>query len=120
MPTKPGLTFTHDTLLPYYDLMIREGGIRITQKLRNIAANAADHAQSTAPWNDITGNARRGLHAELVKEPGAIILRLAHTVDYGKWLETIQDGKYAVIMPTLEKIGPQLIAEAMNGFRPRG
>ncbi len=111
--------WTSDELGPYYqDMIMREGGIRITEKLRKLAAAAAEHAQAEAPWNDITGNARRGLHSDIIKEDGNIILRLAHTEDYGKWLELIQGGKYAIIMPTLESIGPQILAAAMDGFRP--
>jgi hypothetical protein len=115
-----GTQWTRDELGPYYDDMIlRENGFRITQKLQNLAKRAADVAQAEAPWRDITGAARRGLNAELYREGNSVILRLSHSVEYGKWLETIQDGKYATIMPTLNAIGPELIKAAGDGFTPR-
>lgn len=114
-----GFSWTRDELGAYYEeMLLREGGVRITQKLRGIAQEATDHAQSNAPWNDITGRARAGLHSELTREPDGIVLVLSHTMDYGKWLETIQGGKYAIIMPTLRAIGPRLMQEAMRGYSP--
>lgn len=120
MTKSSGVRWTRDTLEPYYDdMIVRENGFRITSRLKQLADRAASTAQSDAPWNDITGAARRGLTASLYKENNNIILRLSHSVAYGEFLETIQGGKYAVIMPTLEKIGPALLAAAADGFTPR-
>ena len=120
MPGKSGIEWSKDELGPYYsDMMLREGGFRITPKLRSFAAEAGSKAQTNAPWRDITGAARRGLHGEVYREGNNIILRLSHSEEYGKWLETIQNGKYATIMPTLEAIGPDLLKAAADGFTPR-
>lgn len=117
---RSGVQWTRDTLEPYYDDMIlRENGFRITAKLRSIAKKAGDTAQAKAPWSDITGAARRGLNGDVYREGNNIILRLSHSVEYGKWLETIQDGKYAVIMPTLETMGSEFLKAAADGFTPR-
>lgn len=119
--SKSGVVWGKDDLGPYYaDMELRQGGFRITPKLRALAARGVEHAQSNAPWRDITGAARRGLNAEIYKEGTNIILRLSHSVEYGKWLETILDGQYATIMPTLEAIGPELLKAAADGFTPRG
>lgn len=120
MPKNNGIQWTKDTLDPYYaDMMLREGGFRITPKLRAIAKGAGEIAQARAPWSDITGAARRGLNGDVYREGNNIILRLSHSVEYGKWLETIQGGKYAVIMPTLEAVGPVFLKAASDGFTPR-
>jgi hypothetical protein len=60
------------------------------------------YAQDNAPWADRTGDARAGLDVEVYEEAGEVYLDLFHTVEYGQWLETIQDGAFATIMPTLE------------------
>lgn len=69
-------------------------------------------AQEGAPWNDRTGMARYGLNVAVYSEGTNIYLDLYHTVDYGEWLETIQNGRFATIMPTLELYGPGLIEDA--------
>lgn len=69
------------------------------------------YAQSNAPWSDRTGDAREGLGVEVTHTFGVVTLELFHTVDYGKWLETIQNGQFAVIMPTLERFAPQVFNE---------
>ena len=38
----------------------------------------------------------------------ALFLSHGHTVDYGKWLEVAHAGRYAVIMPTMEKWIPEI------------
>lgn len=83
-----------------------------------LAKEIEDDAKANAPWEDRTGQARDGLEAEASMEGGEIVVTLMHTVDYGQWLETIQSGKFAIIMPTLEKYGPAVqrgIAEGLFG-----
>jgi hypothetical protein len=66
------------------------------------AQEILNYAQANAPWADRTGDARRGLDVAVQQDPEAIIIQLYHTVDYGLWLEVIQSGRFAIIMPTLE------------------
>lgn len=73
-----------------------------------------DYAQTNAPWADRTGMARDGLYTEVYEENGEITLVLAHSVDYGQWLETIQSGGFAIIMPTLQAFAPEVF-EAAGG-----
>lgn len=88
-----------------------------------------DEARETAPWEDRTSNARGGLFfavdgfglspiigevtpeaksemSDVAIESGSsdtLIITLGHTVFYGKYLETSNGEKYAIIMSTLEK-----------------
>lgn len=66
------------------------------------AQEIRDWAQDNAPWEDRTGDARAGLDVEVDQHGTVIDIVLFHTVDYGQWLETIQSGRFATIMPTLE------------------
>jgi len=87
-----------------------------------------DQARQNARWEDRTGNARGGLFfavdgfgldpivgevtAEAKSEmtdvniesgsKDTLIITLAHTVFYGKYLESSNGGRYAIIMSTIE------------------
>lgn len=80
----------------------------------------ADTARGLAPWEDRTGDARAGLTALAVNDHGDVVLTLFHTVEYGLWLEVIQNGRFASIMPTLEREAPGIIDRTIrkiNGAR---
>jgi len=61
------------------------------------------YAKDNASWTDQTGNARQGL-AGLVEDLSetTVALYLKHGMDYGKFLELKYQGRYAIILPTLE------------------
>ena len=93
-----------------------------------------DEARENAVWEDRTSNARGGLFfavdgfglaplmgevtpeaksemSDVAVESGdkdTLIITLAHTVFYGKYLETSNGGKYAIIMSTIESNLPKL------------
>jgi hypothetical protein len=93
-----------------------------------------DQARQNAVWEDRTGNARGGLFfavdgfglspltgvvtpeaksemSDVAIESGdkdTLIITLAHTVYYGKYLETSNGGTYAIIMTTIEQNLPVL------------
>jgi len=66
-----------------------------------IAKSMQEYAQSTAPWNDITGDARAGLLTTVIITSDSITIVLYHTVYYGLFLEVSNGGKYRVILPTV-------------------
>ena len=93
-----------------------------------------DEARENASWEDRTSNARGGLFfavdgfglnpitgevtpeaksemSDVAIESGdrdTLIITLAHTVFYGKYLELSNGGKYAIVMSTLEGNLPKL------------
>lgn len=78
------------------------------------ARDIEGYAKDNAPWEDRTGDARAGLSTKVENDDGLITLTLFHTVDYGLWLEVIQSGRFAIIMPTLEAMGPKAMADATD------
>jgi len=70
---------------------------------REIAPMLERYAKANRPWKDRTGNARRGLTASSEMTASELVIRLAHTVPYGVFLELCQAGKYAILLPTMEK-----------------
>jgi hypothetical protein len=67
------------------------------------AAKMEKHMKDKASWQDRTGNARAGLFARPDIEGNDIIIRVAHSVEYGVYLELARDGKYAILKPTVER-----------------
>lgn len=87
-----------------------------------------------APWEDRTGLARGGLHAEAELLSAPIVTKISatyrHTMEYGKWLETVMGalhgsraqaslstledpaniGPYATIIPTIQQQVPEVRA----------
>lgn len=61
------------------------------------------YAKQNAPWTDRSGNARQGL-AGLIEDLSetSVALYLKHGMNYGIWLELKNQGRYAIILPTLE------------------
>jgi hypothetical protein len=91
---------------------------------KGFAAQVEDYAKTNAPWNDRTGDAREGLTAVGEQRLVRYTITLYHTADYGIWLEVRWDGKYAIILPTLEAMGPALMQELavlrLNGIARLG
>lgn len=80
---------------------------KIYEAIRRIAQYWAPvieaYAVDNAPWTDRTGNARQGLQGlpEDISET-IVAIALKGGVDYQIWLEIRNQGRYAIIMPTLE------------------
>lgn len=76
-------------------------------------------AKINAPWTDRTGNARGGLHADVNFGPEHNFfaeLILAHSVYYGIFLEVRFSGKFAILMPTINYIGAQMLERIGNSI----
>ena len=80
-----------------------------------IATIMQNDARESATWTDRTGNARTGLFGTAERDVAQkmVTIYLSHGVDidYGKWLELANGGKYAVVMRTIEAHLPELKAE---------
>ncbi len=64
--------------------------------------------QREAPWKDDTGEARKKLKAEVVVDGRQVALYLSQGAPHGKWLELARGGRYAIVGPTVMRIGPQI------------
>jgi hypothetical protein len=88
---------------------------KVAEKIVDFAGQLQDYARDNAPWEDQSGDARRGLEASVVADDDEMSITLQHTVDYGIWLEIRWGGRYAIIIPSMEQIGPQ-IYDQMSGM----
>jgi hypothetical protein len=107
-----GFFILHDSLSAGIDALVQNDD---TSEVEHIAQSLLDDAKANAPWADRTGAARDGLDVEVESGDGSVTVTLMHTVDYGIWLETIQSGRFAIIMPTLEKYAAEIQKAVAEG-----
>lgn len=92
---------------------------RFDAALEMYGQTAASYLQSQAkqnrPWTDRTGDARRGLTGSEELSPTELTIVLAHTVDYGLWLELAHEKNYAIVEPTVQA-NRQKIVDGLQGM----
>jgi hypothetical protein len=76
------------------------------------AAKMEGEAKNNKPWKNQTGHAQQGLFGEAKAENTMLKVRLAHTVDYGVYLELANSGKFSILQPTVQKNAPQFFRDA--------
>lgn len=63
----------------------------------------ADDARVSAPWQDRTGNARSGLHGTATRQDAGAGAKVAYSVAYGVFLERKNAGRFATVVPALQR-----------------
>ena len=76
------------------------------------AAKMEGEAKQNKPWKDITGHATQGLFGEAKAENTLLKVRVAHTMEYGIYLELCNSGKFSILQPTVQKNAPQFFRDA--------
>ena len=74
-----------------------------------IAKQFESYAKNNRPWTDRTSRARLGLTGYYKKVPNGYRIYIAHTVDYGIWLEYANEKNYAILEPTVRLKGPDAV-----------
>lgn len=74
------------------------------------AAQLQSDAKKGRRWRDDTGAARAGLTGSSQLKLGKLTVALAHSVDYGPYLENSRFGRYSIIGPTVRE-GQHKLAE---------
>jgi hypothetical protein len=100
----------YDTLTPSIAALPAAVNESLEQLMEELAQQVQQYAVANAPWNDRTGAARDGLTAEASSEGPIHRISLYHTADHGPWLEVRWSGTYAIIQPTIEAMGPVVMA----------
>lgn len=85
------------------------------------AQRMESHAKAYAPWNDVTGSARRGLKTVVIDNQSNYTtqVNLGHSVNYGAWLETRDGGRLAIILPTMVEFSRR-VTDNVVGLNPLG
>lgn len=101
---------------------------QVRREARDVVREMQRYARENRPWQDRTGAARAGLRGYVEEPPGSIRMTIAHSVDYGIYLElagggrfkallalvrgnpaaleTVQAGRYAILWPTVQHYVP--------------
>lgn len=85
-----------------------------------VAKDFESHAKANRPWTDRTSRARQGLTGYVRTIPKGYRIIIAHTVDYGIWLEMAHEKNYAILEPTVRLKGPEAIkgmSHLLEGLR---
>lgn len=78
------------------------------------ATKMQNYTKKNRPWTDRTGAARQRLTGTPMTIPSGYRIRLAHGVDYGVYLELAHEKKYAIINPTIQSEGPEIVKGFQN------
>jgi hypothetical protein len=132
-----------DQLIPAIEKYGRDVLVAVQAVANYWGQSIQDVARQEAVWEDRTGNARGGIFfavdgfgmspitgevtpeaksemSDVAIESGdenTLIITLAHTVFYGKYLETSNGETYAIIMTTIEQNLPALERMIQNTLR---
>lgn len=68
---------------------------------RKHARKMGRYAKANAKWTDRTGEARKRLFAKVEINGESVIINLSHGVFYGLFLEIKNQGRFAIIWPTI-------------------
>lgn len=82
---------------------MKKAGIEGVSRVASL--NTQNYARANKRWQDRTGNARAGLNGGYFWEtPEILKLFIAHSVDYGVYLELANDRKYAILSESINKV----------------
>jgi len=115
MASSSSFHFTRDEISPKLLGAHIRARAYISKMTTYYALQAETYAKNNAAWTDRTANARTGLVAigdNSQAATGHWHIDIGHSVNYGIWLETRFAGRYAIIVPTMEVIGPQYVRDA--------
>ena len=92
---------------------------RLEAALRMYGETAAKNLESQAkhnrPWTDRTSRARQGLTGSSDVENNSLVIVLAHTVDYGVWLELAHEKNWAIVEPTV-RLESNKVIQGLQGL----
>lgn len=116
LPYEKNKFFQVDTLSRGLANFAFKSANQMAEYANSFAEDMLKYAINNAPWTDRTGDAREGLEVAVTLDNESLEIDLYHTIEYGIWLEVRWGGKYAIIIPTVEAMGPKLFDKMNNMF----
>lgn len=105
-----GIRWEDDTLFDRLESFGPDIERKIARTVDFFTPRVESYARVNAPWQDQTGNARQGLMSQSSHAPRHHAIDLFHSVPYGIYLEVRFEGRYAIIIPTIQSQGRALMA----------
>jgi hypothetical protein len=103
-----GYTFSFDDLEKKFEQLGNRMVPALRGRMDRWGQQTEDVMRRGAVWTDRTGAARRGLFHDTQQDGQSVTVRLGHTMEYGRYLELSNGGKYAIVMPTIQAQLPAL------------
>lgn len=72
------------------------------------------HAQFNAPWQDRSGQARKGLKALVESNPDRVTISLTGSATYLIYLELRYRGKWAILHPTIAQLATTVLQDMIG------
>lgn len=104
--------------VPGFDAYERQIRWEIRRIAEQFAPLITEWMQETAPWQDVTGEARRTLHTDIEEVIGQMIeVILDHGVEWGVWLEFAHGGRWGIVADAMDYWSVQLWEAVKALFR---
>ncbi len=103
------MTFDFSELISGLDNYKEKAEAAISKYADTSALKLQNYARKNAPWTDRTAHARQRLTGDSIVVSNGYKLRLAHGVYYGIYLELCNEKRYAILEPTINKVGTSQI-----------
>ena len=110
MPKIRGFEFDPGDMIDKLNAAATKSEAAIAMYAENGALMLQNYAREHRPWTDRTGHARQRLTGSVSRMTSGFEIVLAHGVDYGVWLELAHEKKYAIIQPTIQAKGPDVLS----------
>jgi hypothetical protein len=104
-----------DTIIEWYDGP--EWDDVAYEEFQTASVQLEEQMKTDAVWQDRSGDARGALTATAGEDDGVVSITLEHGVDYGYWLEVIQNGRFAILGPTMERHGRRITYNAWRRIK---
>ena len=102
---KTGISFNISDLQKGLESLESRSDIAIRAFAETGAQKLQNEAKINAKWTDRSGRARASLNSGAEKRYNKYVLRLAHGVDYGIYLEFAHEKRFAIIFDTIRYVG---------------
>lgn len=100
-----GFRFDAKSLEKGLDALQSKSELAIRAFCETGAQKMESEAKMNARWTDRTGAARQRLNAGVERRATSYMIRLAHGVDYGVFLELAHEKRFAIIPDTIRYVG---------------
>lgn len=97
-----------DTISPHLAVLDDQMRAVVTQIFQYFSGLAENEMKAGARWTDRTSNARSGLASDSQSQGNEFTLYFVSMASYGIWLEIRWSGKYAIVGPVMNSVGPRL------------
>ena len=109
------LDYSNSTLKRRLGTLTNKIGAAVLMYTSTKAIEYEAYMKINRPWTDRSFKAKNSLNTKVSQpKPTLIRMTLAHGVEYGIWLELANEKKYAIIGPTINVKGSDLVAGMNN------